>query len=147
MSDNPQTYVLEVPFDTAMLATEPDAIAPDGSEIRLLPKPRNGTASLAHCTLPAGQVSKAVRHRTVEEVWHFLSGTGELWRSVRDLEQVHSVHPGMSVTIPLGTHFQFRTDGDEPLTFLLITTPPWPGDDEAEPVSDYWQPTGSTKGV
>lgn len=144
MPDNPQEYELETPFDTAVLPAEPDAIAPDGSEIRLLPLPRNGGASAAHGTLPAGHVSKAVRHQTVEEVWHFLSGHGELWRAVDDVEQELLVHPGMSVTIPLGTRFQFRSIGDHPLVFLLVTTPPWPGDDEAVRVADHWPPTDET---
>lgn len=142
MSEKATDYVLEVPFESAMLAAEPDVIAPDGSEIRLIPGPRNGMASLAHCTLSAGHVSKAVQHQTVEEVWHFLTGSGELWRSIEDLEQVQSVHPGMSVTIPLGTHFQFRSTSEDDLTFLLVTTPPWPGDAEAVRVADHWQPTG-----
>ena len=142
MSEKAKEYVLEVPFETAMLPAEPDAIAPDGSEIRLIPGPKNSAASLAHCRLSAGQVSKAVHHQTVEEVWHFLSGSGELWRSVEDLEQVQSVHPGMSITIPQGTHFQFRSTGEDALTFLLVTTPPWPGEAEAVRVTDHWQPTG-----
>lgn len=141
MPDDPRDYVLKTPFDTAALPREPDAIAPDGSEIRLLPAPRNGAGSMAHCTLRPGQVSKAVRHRTVEEVWHFLSGRGELWRASGDVEEELLVHPGMSVTIPLGTRFQFRTVGGEALVFVLVTTPPWPGDDEAVHVTDHWPPT------
>ena len=104
-------------------------------------RPRNGAGSVAHCTLRPGQVSRAVRHRTVEEVWHFLSGRGELWRAIGDVEEELLVHPGMSVTIPLGTRFQFRTVGGDPLVFVLVTTPPWPGDDEAVRVADHWPPT------
>ncbi len=141
MTDKAQTYVLNIPFDTAALPNKPDVVAPNGLEIRQLPAPRNNSASLAHCTLPAGQVSKAIRHRTVEEVWFFLSGRGELWRAVEDLEENLSVHPGMSVTIPLGTSFQFRSVGNEALVFILVTTPPWPGNDEAVRVTDYWAPT------
>jgi len=33
---------------------------------------------MAHFHLPAGQVSRAVRHRTVEEIWFVLSGRGEM---------------------------------------------------------------------
>lgn len=141
MSDSPQDYILTTPFDTAALAVEPDAVAPDGSEIRLLPAPRGDVASLAHCTLKLGQISRAVQHQSVEEVWFFLTGAGELWRAVEDLEEELAVRPGMSVTIPLGTRFQFRSTGDTPLTFILVTTPPWPGEDEAVRVADHWQPT------
>jgi len=39
-------------FDTTKLSIEPSYLAPDGSEIRLLPNVRGG--GLSHCTLPAG---------------------------------------------------------------------------------------------
>jgi hypothetical protein len=50
-------------FETTQLPIEPSYIAPDGSEIRLLPNVRGG--GLSHCTLPAGAVSQAVKHKTV----------------------------------------------------------------------------------
>jgi hypothetical protein len=53
-------------FDTRTLARAADAIAPDGSEIRLLAETARG--SFVHCTLPPNGVSKAVRHRTAEGV-------------------------------------------------------------------------------
>jgi hypothetical protein len=53
-------------FETAQLGTEVDAIAPDGSEIRLMGARPGGT--FAHCTLAPGATSLAVRHRTVEEI-------------------------------------------------------------------------------
>ncbi len=123
---------------TKDLPAAPDAIAPDGSEIRLLPHLQRNGASLAHCTLPPGGVSKAVTHRTVEEMWYVLSGEGEVWRSWHTHEEVVPVRAGISLNIPLGTQFQFRTVGDEPLTFLIATIPPWPGPDEAVRVKDYW---------
>ena len=60
---------------------QPDAIAPDGSEIRLLIDDRHGatSGSLVEVTLPAGQVSRPVWHRTVEEVWYVLEGRGKVW--------------------------------------------------------------------
>jgi mannose-6-phosphate isomerase-like protein (cupin superfamily) len=126
------------PLVTKTLSDVPDDIAPDGSEIRLLPRPQRNDASLAHCTLPAGGVSKAVAHRTVEEIWYVLSGEGEVWRAWKTHEEVVPVGAGMSLNIPLGTRFQFRTVGSEPLTFLLTTIPPWPGPDEAVRVKDHW---------
>ena len=107
----------------------PDAIAPDGSEIhyRVLDAER---ASLVEVVLKPGGVSRPVRHRTVEEIWYFLAGTGQVW-----LEgDVIDVRPGSTVVIPTGRAFQFQATGDEPLRFLCFTSPPWPGDDEAEPV-------------
>lgn len=58
--------------ETKDLGESVDYLAPDGSEIRLLPSLPHG--GLAHCTLRPGGVSKAVRHRSVEEIWYVLEG-------------------------------------------------------------------------
>ncbi len=123
-------------FMTMYLSTNYDYLAPDGSEIRLLPDMRGG--GLAHCMLPPHHTSAAVTHRTVEEIWYFLGGRGEVWRKHDTGVEIVAVHPGMSVTIPLGVHFQFRSIGDEPLTFLIVTMPPWPGAEEAIEVPGQW---------
>ncbi len=52
----------------------PEQIAPDGSRIRALGTTTRG--SCAHCTLRGGEVSKAITHRTVEELWYVLDGSG-----------------------------------------------------------------------
>jgi mannose-6-phosphate isomerase-like protein (cupin superfamily) len=121
---------------TKQLADEPEAIAPDTSEIRLLASGTRG--SMAHGTLPPGGVSLAIRHRNVEEVWFVLSGRGQVWRKLGDQEEVVDAGPGTSLSIPPGTHFQFRTAGDEPFQFIMCTMPPWPGADEAVRVPDHW---------
>ncbi|WP_262268779.1 hypothetical protein [Microvirga yunnanensis] len=59
-------------FATRRLSALPDAIAPDGSEGRILCG--TGRGSLAHFTLPPHAVSKAMARRSVEEVWYFVSG-------------------------------------------------------------------------
>ena len=82
--------------------------------------------------LRPGGVSRPVRHRTVEEVWYFLTGTGEVWIGGK----TGRVTEGSTVVIPTGVPFQFRTLGDEPLRFLCFTSPPWPGDGEAVPVEE-----------
>ena len=51
------------------------------------------------------------------------------------------VYQGVSLTIPKGTHFQFRSFGEVPLAAIGVTMPPWPGDDEAVLVSGKWTPT------
>lgn len=117
------------PFESSRVKSEYDLLAPDGSEIRLLH--RLSGASVVHCTLPVGAVSAPVRHRTVEEIWFFLAGAGQVWRKQGEREQVLDVAPGASLTIPLGTQFQFRNTGEVPLEFIIATTPPWPGADEA----------------
>ena len=113
-----------------------DVLAPDGSEIRLAG--RVAGASMVECTLPPGGVSAAVRHRTVEEVWLVVGGAGEVWRSRDGRQTTLPVGPGSWLTIPVGTHFQFRTTGRVPLRIVIATTPPWPGADEAVRVEDHW---------
>jgi len=116
-------------FESNRVKTKYDLLAPDGSEIRLLHSLSG--ASVVHCALPVGKVSIPVRHRTVEEVWYFLAGEGQVWRKQDGRELVLDVRSGVSLTIPLGTAFQFRNTGAVPLEFIIATTPPWPGEDEA----------------
>ena len=123
------------PFETGGIGDE-FVSAPDGSEIRLLHELRGG--GLSECTLPPGGVSAAVTHRTIEEIWLFTEGSGQVWRKQGDRESVTDVSPGVSLTIPLGTHFQFRNMGEWPLKFVISTMPPWPGEYEAPRVPDYW---------
>jgi mannose-6-phosphate isomerase-like protein (cupin superfamily) len=124
-------------MQTRRLPADPDAIAPDGSEVRVLLRLAGG--SLAHFSLAPGRVSRAVRHRTVEELWYFVGGRGEMWRRDADgRECVVAVEAGVSLDIPLGTTFQFRSTGEEPLAAVGTTMPPWPGEDEAILVDGVW---------
>lgn len=123
--------------ETKALAAAADVIAPDGCEVRLLVATARG--SMAHFTLGPGQVSRAVAHRTVEEVWYFLAGRGRMWRQAGDREETVEVAPGVSLSIPLGTRFQLRNDGHEPLGAVAVTMPPWPGEDEAYFVDGVWE--------
>ena len=117
----------------------PDVTAPDGSEIRLLIDHRHAArkASLVEVTLAAGEVSKPVYHRTVEEIWYILEGTGQVWRcpptAAPDTVPPVPVGPGDALTIPTGWRFQFSADSGGTLSFLCHTTPSWPGEDEAQP--------------
>jgi mannose-6-phosphate isomerase-like protein (cupin superfamily) len=114
-----------------------DVLAPDGSEIRLLVSLNGG--SMVHCTLPPGQVTQAVRHRTVEEMWFCVAGSGQVWRKSPSQQDIVDVEPGVALSIPLGTAFQFRTTGAQPLELLITTLPPWPGPDEAVAVDGVWE--------
>jgi mannose-6-phosphate isomerase-like protein (cupin superfamily) len=122
-----------------MLPADVDVLAPDGSEVRVLLALSRG--SMAHFRLPSGQVSHAVRHRTVEEIWYILSGYGEMWRSAGDQQEVVALVPGLCLTIPVGVGFQFRSHGNEPLAAVAITMPPWPGDGEVDFIEGRWQST------
>lgn len=126
-------------FATKRLPAARDVVAPDGSDVRVLLRLRGG--SMAHFALAPGRTSRAVTHRTVEEIWFFLSGRGEMWRKQGEHEEIVPVEQGVCVTIPLGTHFQFRSFGDEPLAAIAITMPPWPGEGEAVIVEGPWRPT------
>src|SRR5919197_3651979 len=127
-------------FDTKRLPARADVVAPDGSNVRLLLRLDGG--SMAHFELAPAQTSRAVTHRTVEEIWFFLTGRGELWRAQDGQpEAIVPVEPGVCLTIPLGTRFQFRSFGPEPLCAVAVTMPPWPGDGEAVVVQGKWQPT------
>jgi mannose-6-phosphate isomerase-like protein (cupin superfamily) len=126
-------------FDTKRLGSTPDVIAPDGSEVRLLCSATRG--STAHFTLPPNAVSKAVAHTSVEEVWFFISGRGQMWRRFDAREEIVDVEHGVSITIPVGTHFQFRSAPHEPLVAVGMTMPPWPGEDEAYAVEGRWTAT------
>lgn len=125
-----------VPWRTIDLPEDIDYLAPDGSEIRLLPSVDAG--GLAHCTLPPGNTTAAVRHRTVEEVWYVLSGEGELWRMRSGEEHVVRLQPSRAVTIPTGVAFQFRSAPHQALRILIGTFPEWPGPDEAVPTEGHW---------
>lgn len=123
-------------LETKQLPDKCDYLAPDGSEIRKLPWMRGG--GFAHCKLPPRRTTQAVVHRYVEELWYCISGTGEIWRKLGNLNQVDTLCAGTTVTIPTGTQFQFRTTGTEPLCILISTMPPWPGPEEAVPVDGNW---------
>ena len=53
---------------------------------------------------------------------------------------VIELRPGVSLTIPVGTRFQFRALGDEALEAVGVTMPPGPGEGEAYVVEGIWKP-------
>ena len=122
------------------LPAAPTVRAPDGSDVRVLLATDRG--SCAHFELAGGHTSIAVVHRTVEEIWYFLTGRGQMWLASPETEgEVVDVAPGDCLTIPVGTRFQFRAYGSTPLAALGVTIPPWPGEDEAVAVEGRWHPT------
>lgn len=126
-------------FATKQLRDAPDVFAPDGAEVRVLLSLNGG--SMAHFRLPPGETTRAVTHRTVEELWYIVAGEGEMWRKSGAREEVAQLSPGVCLSIPLGIRFQFRATGTEPLAAVAITMPPWPGEDEAVFVDGPWSPS------
>ena len=124
-------------LETCALSELPDVIAPDSSEVRILATTQRG--SMAQFTLPPGAVSKAVSHRTVEELWFVIHGVGLMWRKLGGEEVTVALRAGISISIPVGSHFQFRNDSLEPLHCIGVTMPPWPSMDEAYEVDGPWQ--------
>jgi mannose-6-phosphate isomerase-like protein (cupin superfamily) len=127
------------PFQTKALPDLPDVTAPDGSDVRLLVS--SGSGSMAHFSLAPGAISTAVCHRTVEELWFVTAGDGQMWRSAEGVEDIIDLAPGISLSIPVGTSFQFRA-GRTPLEAVAVTMPPWPGMDEAYVVDGLWTTQG-----
>jgi mannose-6-phosphate isomerase-like protein (cupin superfamily) len=128
---------------TQSLENAPVLTAPDGSTVRPLCH-LSGLGSFAHFQLEPGEVAKAVSHTTVQEIWYVLGGTGRMWRHHAGHEPTtQNLRPGICLTIPLGTTFQFRADSTgEPLEVVAVTMPPWPADSEQEarPEQGRWTP-------
>ena len=118
-------------FATRRLSDSDHVMAPDGSEVRVLVGLAGG--GLAHFRLNPDDVSVAVHHRRVEELWYVVSGRGQMWRRRgRGEEEIVVLEPGVALTIPVDTHFQFRAVGPGPSTSSVSPCRPWPGDgDEA----------------
>jgi mannose-6-phosphate isomerase-like protein (cupin superfamily) len=123
-------------FTTQRLPAERTVVAPDGSDVRILPGLAGG--GMAHFELGAGKVAHAVVHRTVEEIWYVISGRGEMWRQQGAREDVVALEPGVCLTIPRGTHFQFRAAPTQAVAAVAVTMPPWPGEGEAVRVPGPW---------
>ncbi|HUB46309.1 MAG TPA: hypothetical protein VMB73_15095 [Acetobacteraceae bacterium] len=127
------------PFAALHVDAAPEVRAPDGSAVRVLVGGTRG--SMARFSLPGFGVSRAVVHRTVDELWYIIGGSGQMWLRAGDQESVIGLSPGTSIAIPVGTAFQFRSRSADMLQALGVTMPPWPGEQEAARVEGPWQPT------
>jgi mannose-6-phosphate isomerase-like protein (cupin superfamily) len=126
-------------MQTRPFPSTPDARSPAGAEIRHLIEGETG--NMIHSTVPADQVNRATVHATVSEFWYVLSGEGQMWRRDDTGEETTVLTAGVSIDIPVGTAFQYRCTGAEPLQFLCISMPRWPGDKEARFIEGPWNPT------
>lgn len=125
-------------MQTHPFPSTPQGRSPAGAEIRSLM--HGETGDMIHSTVPPGQVNRATIHATVSEFWYVLSGEGQIWRRDGSGEQTTDLTPGVSIDIPVGTAFQYRCNGLEPLQFICVTMPPWPGHHEATIIEGPWTP-------
>jgi mannose-6-phosphate isomerase-like protein (cupin superfamily) len=123
-------------FDTKRLPVARDHVAPDGSDVRILLGLELG--GMAHFELGPGRTSGPVAHRTVQEIWYLLKGRGEMWRKQGEREDIVPLEPGTCISIPVGTHFQFRSFGYKPLEAIGVTMPSRPVAGEAYEVEGKW---------
>ena len=125
-------------MQTRPFPSSPNDRSPAGAEVRYLIGGETG--DMIHSTVPPGQINRAAVHATVSEFWHVLTGEGQVWRRDGAGEEITVLEPGVSIDIPVGTSFQYRCTGAEPLEFLCITMPPWPGHHEATIIAGPWEP-------
>ena len=123
-------------FATMQLPDAPDAVAPDGSDVRVLL--RLGRGSMAHFELGAGRVSRAVAHHAVDEIWYILAGQGQMWRRQADRQGPFRCAQVPACPFPRARISSSGPLRDGPLAAVGVTMPPWPGDNEAYEVPGAW---------
>ena len=82
-----------------------------------------------HRPARSGESGDRPRHR--ERVLACSLGRGQNVATRRHGGETTVLERGVSIDIPVGTAFQYRCTGVDPLQFLCITMPPWPGNQEA----------------
>lgn len=100
----------------------------DGSSIRELAGPAWTPArnqSLAEATVPVGGATTAHYHRTTEELYYIVSGTGLM----RVGEEERAVRRGDCVVIPPGAEHKLSNTGAEPLVLLCCCAPAYSDED------------------
>lgn len=92
-----------------------------------------------------GKISKAVKHKTVTELWYFIQGVGEVWKKSGNKEEIIKVSASISLSIESEDCFQFRNTSEVVLKFIITTIPKWPGADEVILVERLWSCERTTK--
>jgi hypothetical protein len=99
-------------FETKTLPAQPDATSPDGSDVRILLTLRGG--GTAHFELAPDETPLAVMHRTVEELWYFIAGKGEMWRRLGDYEEASRFIAESQSRSPWKRAFSFARSATRP---------------------------------
>jgi mannose-6-phosphate isomerase-like protein (cupin superfamily) len=98
-------------------------VTKDGSTIRELH--HTAVQSLAEATLEPGQATQRHYHRTSEEIYVVVKGSGAL-----EVDgQSRRVRPGEAILIPPGAWHQLENDGTSELRILCCCAPPYSDDD------------------
>ena len=104
-------------------------VGPDRAIIRELAASRNSSArkqSLAEVTIPVGGTVVEHFHKTIEELYYILTGTGLM--KIED--EVREVGPGDTVIILPGQRHKITNNGQAPLVFLACCSPEWTAEDQ-----------------
>jgi len=100
----------------------------DSSEIRELLHPNNSSAvnqSLAEASISSGQTTAAHFHKTTEEIYYILEGSGKMFLDGRTF----AVTRGDSILIKPGQTHCIENTGDEELRLLCCCSPAYQHED------------------
>jgi mannose-6-phosphate isomerase-like protein (cupin superfamily) len=100
----------------------------DGSQIRELLAPRNScirNQSLAESTIAVGTATQEHYHKTTEEIYYIVSGTGRMKLG----EELRDVGPLDAIAIPPMTPHKIWNIGEEPLVLLCCCAPGYTNED------------------
>jgi mannose-6-phosphate isomerase-like protein (cupin superfamily) len=86
----------------------------------------NSMGGVIHYTLPSGTKSQKIKQNMVRELWYITAGSGEIWRKNCNEESIVPLSVGVSIDIPLGTEFQYKSSHNSELIFTCVIMPKWP---------------------
>lgn len=84
--------------------------------------------SAAFVAVDPGAVSPLHWHQKTEEMYFVTAGRGVMHLDGEELP----VRPGDSISIPIGVVHAIGNPGDVPLTFWVVTSPPYAEEDDFE---------------
>ena len=106
-------------FEANDKTTLKEIIHPKNDELEL-------NFSLAHASLKKGESSVPHCLLNQTEVYYVLNGSGK----IKIEEEYQNINKGDVVLVPAGAKQHVDNQGDEPLEFLCIVSPPWQEKDD-----------------
>ena len=92
----------------------------------------NDALSVIEECVPPGDAETRHLHRTAQQFFYVLSGVATLECD----GEVAILEPGMGLHIPTGCAHQLSNQGEVPLRFLVVSSPPSHGDRVSAPLTD-----------